>query len=279
MDAPDTTPVELTTLASGSSGNTTFIRFGDTRLLVDAGISYRQLNRRLKSIDESIQALSGLLITHEHSDHIDACRLVEKNHPELPMYATFGTAEACGESDDWTPNFHIIEAQQSFAIDGVDILPFRISHDAREPVGFRFAIPGFCLGFASDLGRPTREVVDGLSDCQALVIESNYDAQMLRTGPYPQFLRRRIAGRGGHLSNRQARALLDDVAGPELLAVVLCHLSENNNDPDGAVATVQKALDDTDTRIVAAPRGEIGEPLQFTATPPTPEPVQTALPF
>jgi len=279
MDTPDNTRIELTTLASGSSGNSTLIRFGETPILIDAGISYRQLHRRLESIDTSIDDLHALLITHEHGDHIDGCRLVEERHPELPIYATFGTAEACGESDDWAPDFHIIEAQQTVAVGDIDILPFRISHDAREPVGFRFEIPGFCLGFASDLGRPTREVVDSLSDCQALVIESNYDAQMLRTGPYPQFLKRRIAGRGGHLSNRQACGLLEDVAGPELSAVVLCHLSEKNNDPDGAVATAKEALDRADTRVVAAPRGEPGETLQFTAATPVPEPVQAALPF
>jgi phosphoribosyl 1,2-cyclic phosphodiesterase len=273
-------PIQLKTLASGSSGNATFLRFGDTRLLVDAGISYRRIRMGLESMNESIDALDALIVTHEHGDHIKGVDLLRKRHPQLTVYATAGTAEACRESGKWSLSVDTIEAQRGFWLGQVHVLPFRTSHDARESVGFRFEAPGFTLGFATDLGRPTGEVVEGLSGCRAVVVEANYDEQMLRQGPYPAFLKRRIAGSGGHLSNEQARRLLDEVAGPELQSVVLGHLSEKNNSPQRAVAAARRGVGErADVQIIAAHRKQPGPTLSFEPRDTVSVPRQVELPL
>ena len=276
-------PVAMTfrTLASGSSGNATYLRVGSTCILIDAGISLRRIRNALKEMGESIEELSALIITHEHSDHIKGCASLLKARPDLPIFATFGTKEACCEKASWASAAQIIEAQRAFAIDEVEVLPFRTSHDARESVGLRFEARGAAFGFATDLGRPTAEVIDCLQGCQALVLEANYDEELLLHSPYPVFLKRRIAGRGGHLSNVQARQLLKDVADEHLETVVLGHLSDKNNTPQRAVATVAEALHHPDDiTLVAAARLKPG-PLFELRSPKSaaPLPRQAELPI
>lgn len=257
-------PIQLKTLASGSSGNATFVRMGQTRLLIDAGISYRRLRQGLESLGESFDALTALVITHEHGDHVNGVDVLLERHPRLVVYATAGTEAACRESGKLSSSAETIEAGRPFWLGQVEVSPFCTSHDARESVGFRFDAPGFSLGFATDLGRFTPEVVDAIAGCRALVVEANYDEQMLRQGPYPAFLKRRIAGAGGHLSNDQARRLLGEVAGPGLHSVVLCHLSEKNNSPQKAVAAARHGLADRpDVQIIAAERKQPGPTLSF----------------
>lgn len=269
--------IRLRTLASGSSGNATFLRFGDTRLLVDAGIAYPRIRRGLESMGEQVDALSGLLLTHEHGDHVSGLEAMLESHPTLPVYATAGTAAALGAMLD-TAHLHTIEAGQAFSPGTVEVRPFRTSHDARESVGYRFERPGFALGYATDLGTSSRDVVSALKGCQVVVLEANYDVELLQWSRYPAFLKRRIAGRGGHLSNEQAARLLEAIAHPGLEQVVLVHLSEQNNTPDKALAAATAALARRKgVCVLTAPRHEPGPALSFRACAPDPAPEQLKL--
>ncbi|MBA2665338.1 MAG: MBL fold metallo-hydrolase [Bradymonadaceae bacterium] len=269
--------IRVRTLASGSSGNASFVRMGQARLLIDAGISYPRICAGLLSMGESVEELTALLITHEHTDHISGVEALLEHHPNLPIYATAGTFEGCRSS----AAAQIVVAGQAFRLGDVEVVPFRVSHDAREPVGFRFEVPGFALGFVTDLGVATREVLACLKGCQVLVVEANYDTQTLQWSRYPAFLKKRIAGRGGHLSNDQAGELLKRVAGPTLEQVILGHLSEENNTPERAIAVVRAALGgQKSVRVIAADRNEPGPVLSFQPRAlAAPLPQQGILPF
>lgn len=249
-------------LASGSSGNSIFVRLGETRFLVDAGISYTRIRKRLDAIGESVDELSAVIITHEHGDHVTGLKQLVKKQPELPILATAGTLRALkvrgidarrlkpGTPRRWST---------------IDIVGFNVSHDAEEPIGVRLETGDFAMAIATDLGFWTDEVADALTGCPLVVAEANHDLEMLRMGPYPQFLKRRVSGRYGHLCNAQLRTLLDRVAGPSLKTVVLSHLSETNNTSDHAYAAAQKALADGCDIVVAQP-GEAGPVLEPKGT-------------
>ncbi len=255
--------VTLRVLASGSSGNALFLKVGDVRLLVDAGISLRQLEGGLASMGESPGDLDALLLTHEHSDHVRGLERLIKRYPDTHVMASRGTYDAL--EVDWPADMRWtrIEAGQAYPLSDVDLRIFALVHDAAEPTGFRLDSPSFTLGFATDLGFWTDEVADALADCHALIVESNYDVQMLQDGPYPRFLKRRISGSNGHLSNNQAGALLRRVDHDGLECVVLTHLSEKNNAPDLAVREALRSLGRDDVQVVAARRKEPTEILSF----------------
>lgn len=255
--------VTIRVLASGSSGNALFIRVGQTRLLVDAGISLRALEAGLAGVDEELGGLDALLLTHEHNDHVRGLERLLRKNPPTTVVTTRGTREALDfewpEATTWRP----IEAGGGFGIGDVEFTVFETVHDAAEPIGFRLDAPGFSLGFATDLGFWTDDVAEALMGCRVLMVESNYDAQMLQNGPYPRFLKRRISSSKGHLSNDQAGALLRRVAHDDLESVVLTHLSEKNNDPDLAVRQAVKSLGRDHVTVVAARRKEPSEVLTF----------------
>jgi phosphoribosyl 1,2-cyclic phosphodiesterase len=260
-------------LASGSSGNSFFVRVRDTRLLVDAGISCRRIERALEEMDESIGALDAVLVTHEHSDHVKGLRVVLSKHPNLPIFATRGTIKGCDERFEapacWTP----ICADEPFRVGDITVDPFELLHDADEPTGFRLDADGFSLGLATDLGFWTDEIAERLAGCRVLLIEANHDIQMLRGGPYPDFLKRRIASNDGHLSNNQARALVSRVASSDLEWLILVHLSQKNNAAELAVEEVSRGVpDDSSPQVIAAGKkpGEVIElaPRQATTSRP-----------
>ncbi|MGM0558316.1 MAG: MBL fold metallo-hydrolase [Myxococcota bacterium] len=255
--------VTIQVLASGSSGNALFIRVGETRVLVDAGISLRGLESGLAGIGEDVDRLDALLLTHEHSDHVRGLERMLRAYPSTTVLATRGTREALDfdlpDVASWTP----IEAGRIWGVGDVQFDIFETVHDAAEPIGFRLTSPAFSLGFATDLGFWTDEVADALMGCRVLLVESNYDAQMLQNGPYPRFLKRRISSSKGHLSNDQAGALLRRVAHDELESVVLTHLSEKNNDPDLAVRQAARSLGRDHVKVVAARRKEPSDVLTF----------------
>lgn len=239
-DAPPICQMQV--LASGSSGNAVYIRIADVHLLIDAGISRRRITRALDELGVSLQDLSALVLTHEHSDHVSALEMLRRARPDLPVFATNGTAQGCRKRRRWVFEHTTIRAGEPFEIGAVTLTPFATSHDAMEPIGLRVEGGGHALGIATDMGRSTSTVVNALRDCSAIVLEANYDEEMLWRGPYPLFLKRRVASPKGHLSNLQMRALLGEVAGPRLEQVILGHLSEKNNTPQKAVAAVGGAL-------------------------------------
>ncbi len=261
-------------LASGSSANACFVQVGDTRLLVDAGLPIKRLTAALAALDCTPRALDGVLLTHEHSDHIKGLADLRAAAPDVPIHASVGTTAGItrlfGPIVDAPPIVH----GEAIQIGMAHVLAFRVEHDAREPVGYRIGAGAFAVGIATDLGDDTPVVRRALADCSALVLEANHDEDLLARGPYPGFLKRRVASRHGHLSNRQAATLIAAVAGPRLEHVVLCHLSEANNSPERAEAAVRLALlrRHAGVRVVAAERHKPGTLMLFdvpAGIPPT----------
>jgi phosphoribosyl 1,2-cyclic phosphodiesterase len=220
--------MKFAVLGSGSSGNAYLVEAGETLLLIDAGFSRRELGRRLALLGRSLQQVSALLITHEHSDHCSAVpQLLKREH--FPLLATPGTLGRLGLEG----NGRIVPLDgRPLDMGDLRVLPFDVSHDAAEPVGFVFESPeGRRLGLAADLGTVTALVLHRLQGCHALALEHNHDEEKLRTGPYPFELQRRIRGNHGHLSNAQAGRALPNLLHGGLRALFPIHLSEINNDP------------------------------------------------
>jgi phosphoribosyl 1,2-cyclic phosphodiesterase len=249
-------------LASGSSGNSIFVRLGETRILVDAGISYTRIRKRLDAIDESVADLSAVVVTHEHSDHVTGLKQLFKKHPDLPLLTTAGTLRALKVRG---VDARRLRPGKPLRWRTIDVVGFNVSHDAEEPIGVRLETGDFAMAVATDLGFWTDEVVEALDGCPFVVAEANHDLQMLRTGPYPRFLKRRVSGRYGHLSNMQLQALLDRVANPCLQTVVLSHLSDTNNTSEHAYRAAREVLGD-DVELIVAQPGEAGAVLRPAGT-------------
>ncbi len=235
----------VATLASGSLANSLFIRSGDTRLLVDAGLGVRALLFALQELGEQPQDLSAIFITHEHSDHTKGLNSLLKK-TQAPVYATTGTLTAL------SPGF--MRRQKAFPINGtlVDVGPFtvralHVSHDAAEPAAYQIHCGHEVLTVATDLGEVSPDLHDAFANSTIAVIESNHDEELLRTGPYPELLKQRIASHTGHLSNRQTADVLRSCK--KLKHTVLAHLSEENNHPDLARASARTALDNPEIAV------------------------------
>lgn len=257
--------IEVQTLASGSSGNALLIRSAGSRLLVDAGISCRRIERLLAASGLGVGDLDGLLLTHEHGDHVRGLPTLRSRHPSLRLYATPGTARACAARYGWEMRCVPVASGRELGIGDVRVTPFRSSHDAAEPVNYRFDWPGLSLVLLTDLGTWGGQEREALAGCRVALIESNYDGDMLRLGPYPAHLKRRVASDRGHLSNRQARQLLETPAASGLESVVLLHLSAENNQPALALAEVERVQRARpDLRVAVAPRHQPGPVLRFS---------------
>lgn len=249
----------LRVLASGSSGNALLVRLGETRLLIDAGLHYPALAARLAAAGVTAGELDAVLVSHEHADHARGLPELLARHPGVPVLATAGTARLALR-DLGVRLRGSIRADVAFAIGDAVVVPFAVPHDAAEPVGFRLERGDFALAVATDLGEVTRSVERALSGCRAIVVEANHDLELLARGPYPSFLKRRVASRRGHLSNDQAARLLRAVAGPWLRHVTLAHASATNNSPERAIAAVADALaHHPGIHVAVADRDRVGE--------------------
>lgn len=222
--------LEVLPLASGSRGNSTLIRSSSTAVLVDAGLTRKETLARLAAVEQDPADLAGLLLTHRHKDHCRSaatlCRRLK-----LPLHATAATAEH--QQPRTLPCIVEIQPGQEFEIGDILIRSLTLSHDAPETQAFVFESKdaGHRIGIATDLGCSGKDVSDFLTDLDVLCLEFNHDSALLRNGPYPAFLKQRIASPLGHLSNDQASTLLQQIASPRLQALYLCHLSQHNNDP------------------------------------------------
>ena len=261
--------MELACLASGSDGNALVVRHGATCVLVDCGLSTALLGRRLALVGLRAEDIGAVFVSHEHGDHVSGLDVFARRRG-IPVYMTRGTAKSLGRRRrDVSPRpsgpFCPVRAGEPQWFDGLEILPFRISHDAAEPVGFRFqSAEGMRLGMVTDTGTPTPEAVEALAGCHVLGLEANHCVDMLARGPYPRVLKRRILSDCGHLSNRAAADLLARVAGEDLGAVVALHLSKVNNTPALAVAALAGEL----ARLgltAGAHAGGAGRPAWFSA--------------
>jgi phosphoribosyl 1,2-cyclic phosphodiesterase len=232
--------MQLHILASGSTGNAVLIEMGGRKLLIDAGISNRRIERGLTAAGIQIADLDGVLITHEHSDHIKGIQVLVKRH-HLPVYARPATWAAM-PGQDKIPRELRRELGESLDMGGLKIVPFPISHDAVDPVGFCFYYKNIKWVLATDLGIVTRGVAEALAYADVAILESNHDLEMLKTGPYPSFLKQRIKGKQGHLSNHDAGQILAHIPRQRAMQVFLAHLSQQNNHPQLAERTVSDVL-------------------------------------
>ena len=238
------------TLASGSKGNATYMSDGETAILVDAGLSGVEIQRRLTSRNLSPEDLDAIIVTHEHSDHTRGVGILSRRF-KLPVYINPKTRKVCpglGRLYDTRP----FECGTTFQINNITVHPFAISHDAEDPAGFTIGQNGVTVGIATDLGIATSMVRQHLKRCALLILEANHDPTMLETGPYPWPLKQRIRGRTGHLSNPDSKTLLQELQHDNLQHVILGHLSETNNTPQKAFEEVSRAITRCNARMTVA---------------------------
>jgi phosphoribosyl 1,2-cyclic phosphodiesterase len=223
--------LRVTVLGSGSNGNATLVEAGGSRILVDAGFSGRDLERRLESVEVRPDSIEGIVITHEHIDHVRGMGVLARRF-RIPLYLTPVTRRACAQLLTGTEELREYRSQQPFRIGPLEVNPFLTTHDAADPVAvtIRDLRLGHQLGIATDLGRPTAAVRSALQHSHLLVLEANHDDAMLWNGPYPWSVKQRIASSHGHLSNRAAGHLVGELHGSHLGGVILAHLSEHCND-------------------------------------------------
>ncbi len=234
--------LKICILASGSSGNCTYIASPTTAILVDAGLSAREIGRRLDALAVPLAGLAGVCVSHEHSDHTAGLRVLNQRHG-VPIYANAATAQAIRQDAQFAEvPCRIFENGHSFEVGDLRIEPFSVPHDAYDPVGFAVTSAGVRVAVVTDIGVPTTLVRERLKGCHALVLESNHDEWLLQAAKRPEYLKQRIRGRQGHLSNERAGSLLAEIASPALAHVFLAHLSEECNRHDLALATAQRHL-------------------------------------
>ncbi len=234
--------MRICSIASGSSGNCIYVGSDATHLLVDVGISGKRTEAGLKELGLTMKDIDGILITHEHADHIAGLGVLGRKY-EIPVYATRGTIEAIkrNSSVGKIPDdvFCPIQADEKIMIKDLSCNPMRISHDAAEPVAYRISYGRKKVGIVTDLGNYNDYTVESLKGMDALLLEANHDVNMLQVGPYPYYLKQRILGDRGHLSNERAGQLLCDLLHENLQAVILGHLSKENNLPELAYEAVR----------------------------------------
>lgn len=234
--------LSITPLFSGSSGNAIFIRSERTKILIDAGVSGKRLESALCSIGETPDDIKGILITHEHSDHIQGAGVMSRKHG-IPIYATAPTWEACGTKLGNIPaRFIKVISKTDFYIDDLMIEPYDIPHDAADPVGYCVSRGTRKVAVATDLGHFSREVEYRLHDCDLVLLEANHDTDMLDAGRYPYELKQRIKSRRGHLSNDDAADAAVRLAAAGVSSILLGHLSQENNLEQLAFRSVTDAL-------------------------------------
>lgn len=232
-------------LYSGSSGNSSLVQSNNTNILVDAGESAKKIENALSSINVSANNIDAIVVTHEHSDHIKSIGTLSKKY-NIPVYATEKTWQAMPEQAEKIDPMlkRIFSASNNFFVGDLEVSPFSIPHDAADPCGFNFLYDNKKLSIATDLGHITPDLLNKISDSSFVLLESNYDPEILRYSRYPYYLKHRISGEYGHLSNIDAGKFLSKLtkANKNLNSVMLGHLSKENNFPELAYKTVVDEL-------------------------------------
>jgi len=257
-------------LRSGSSGNAIFISSGKTRLLVDVGVCLRSVEQALLEIDEQADDLDGVLITHEHSDHVSGLGVLLRRHP-IPLYLTRGTWRAIQNSlgPGICSQVFLIEDKKPWTIGDLMVSGFKTPHDAADPVGFRISSARGDLAVLTDAGHLEDHLLDGVAGCKVIFVEANYDQAMLLAGTYPVPLKQRILSEFGHLSNDDCATAVCHLLARGTDHFVLSHISKDNNYPELALLTVSSKLRQMgakpgkDCRLSTARRFSISEPVYF----------------
>ena len=244
--------MKIRVFASGSGGNCLLVSDRDTHILIDAGISARRLRQSLRAAGLDIQEIGGVLITHEHSDHVSGLKTLLRQCA-VPLYAPHTVAaRLCGFLPEAVDCLRVIRTDAAFTVGGLQIRAFHTPHDTDESVGYRVEGSGV-FALATDMGHVTQEVLAGLSGADAVLIESNHDLDMLLGGPYPASLKRRILSERGHLSNADCARLAARLAGSGTRTVILGHLSRENNRPELALRETESLLEGGAARVFCAP--------------------------
>ncbi len=240
--------MKICILASGSGGNSIYVESRGTALIIDQGIPHRQLRQRmaLRGIDE--KKIKGIIVTHEHNDHISGVGITSRKLG-VPIYSTEKSLRKIASKLNGSEQVIPIEGGVLFTIDPMEILPFSVSHDAEDPIQFCITSGRKKIAVATDLGFVSFLVAERLKDCDLVVIEANYDVEMLKNGPYPWELKKRIESKKGHLSNRNAAETVFNLMKNGKPKVILAHLSEENNHPDVAEKTVCELFEKYDKKI------------------------------
>ena len=237
--------MRFASLGSGSKGNCLVVEAGATRLLLDCGLGQRETARRLARLGLVPADIAAIIVTHEHDDHVGGAFAFAARHA-LPVWLTHGTLRATLESgkgdDSGTVRIQLVDSRTPFAVGDLQVVPFTVPHDAREPVQYVVSDGASRLGVLTDIGASTAHVESALSGCDALVLECNHDLDMLWNSGYPKWLKQRISSPFGHLDNGQARGLLSRLDRSRLKHVIGAHLSEQNNKPDLARGALAEAL-------------------------------------
>lgn len=239
-------------LASGSRGNSLLVEHGETLIMIDCGLSARTLGVRLGAVGRAIEDIDALLITHEHGDHCRGLGPLSKRR-DIPVWATPGTAQSIDAID----TYERVRCDRTLTIGSVEVQPFPVPHDAREPCQFVFRAGGARLGLLTDTGHATPVIHEALGACDALGIEFNHDMGMLENGSYPEAVKARVGSRFGHLNNEQAADILAAVAHPGLQWIMGLHLSERNNSPEQVRATAARAVDQRGAELHLAEQDEV----------------------
>lgn len=233
--------MQFSLLGSGSRGNATLIRAAGTLVMVDCGFSLKEALQRLGRLGVEPEALSAVIVTHEHGDHADGVGALARRLG-LPVWMTAGTWAALDPVIGAVPKLHLFSCHEPFCIDELEIHPFPVPHDAREPAQFVFTDGAARVGLLTDTGSITVHIEASLSGCDALILECNHDRDMLVNSAYPPSLKERIGGRYGHLENSASAALLQRLDTSRLQHLVAAHLSEKNNRPPLAQAALSDAV-------------------------------------
>lgn len=234
-----TAALRFALLGSGSKGNALVVDYAGTRLLIDCGFSAREIEKRLARLALAPDDIDAIVITHEHDDHWKGVSRFSRAHA-IPVWLTPGTQAA--KADDGLASTELYSPHEPFAIGQLELCPYPVPHDAREPAQLIVGNGDKRLGILSDIGHATPHVRSMIDACDALVLECNHDPDLLASGPYPAYLKARVGGRLGHLSNQQAAALISDIDASHLQQVVVAHISESNNRPALAQAALSEAL-------------------------------------
>lgn len=233
--------IRFASLGSGSEGNGLVVESGKTRILADCGFRLSDTVTRLSRLGLAPGDLAAVLVTHEHEDHAGGVARFARRY-DIPVYLTYGTFVAIGSSGAMMPRMTLIDTHAPFVIGDLEIHPYPVPHDAREPSQFVFSDGERRLGLLTDTGDSTPHIERMLTGLDALVLECNHDLELLLNGPYPQTLKRRISGRYGHLDNATAARLIAGIDCSRLQHFVAAHLSAQNNTPDLARAAISTAL-------------------------------------
>lgn len=249
-------------LASGSKGNCLYLGTKKTKVLIDAGISAKKVIEKLNNLNVSIEDIDAILVTHEHTDHIQSVYTLASRYG-IPVFANSDTAKGMVEYFRDCPKFKIFTTGETFQFGDFEFHPFSIQHDTLDPVAFTVRLDSLKLGFCTDLGFVTSLVRHSLKNCDYLVLEANHEPSMVHASSRPLIYKQRVLGRTGHLSNQSAGELLHEIYHHDLKRVYLAHLSSECNNPETALQIVKSHLPHFQLDIRVAPQDRLSDPVLF----------------